>query len=71
MRYDSLAYTSISGFYCWKSAGTNRQDTPLFLTGSGRKVNLASLKRSFFFRDDGDGVRPSARRDVPAACGRA
>jgi len=27
-----------------------RQDTPLFLTGSERKVNLASLKMAFFFR---------------------
>lgn len=26
-----------------------RQDTPLFLTGSERKVNLASLKMAFFF----------------------
>ena len=48
MRYDSLEYTSISGCYCWKSAEMERQDTPLFLTGSERKVNLASLKMAFF-----------------------
>ena len=51
--------------YGWKSAETGRQDTPLFLTGSRRKVNLASLNRAFFFRcGGGRGRRPSSH----AAC---
>ncbi len=46
-----------------------RQDTPLFLTGSERKVNLASLKMAFFFRRVRRRKKPLSLSAVSRICG--